>query len=117
MFFPQKYNEKVTVESAESEQEGTVGTLSGHIEELLFLPLVRFHEVKTVRNSEMCSISNFVIKHRSANHSWRPSSNQRVKLFIYTLTFITIQTWKVKKRWVDLTLSWKTSFDAILVLT
>ncbi len=35
-YFPQKYNEKLTVESAEREQAGTVGTFSGHIV-LLFL--------------------------------------------------------------------------------
>ncbi len=40
----------------------------------LFLPLVRFREEQNFRNPEMCSISYFVIKRRSANHSWRPSS-------------------------------------------
>ncbi len=40
----------------------------------LFLPFVRFREEQNFRNPEMCTISYFVIKHRSANHSWRPSS-------------------------------------------
>ncbi len=40
----------------------------------LFLPLVRFREEQNFRNPKMCSISNFVIKHWGANHSWWPSS-------------------------------------------
>ncbi len=40
----------------------------------LFLPLVRFREEQNFRNPGLCSISYFVIKRRSANHSWRPSS-------------------------------------------
>ncbi len=40
----------------------------------LFLPLVRYREEQNFRNPGKCSISYFVIKCRSANHTWRPSS-------------------------------------------
>ncbi len=39
-----------------------------------FLSLVRFREEQNFKNPGMCSISYFVIKHRSENHSWWTNS-------------------------------------------